>query len=169
MTGHARSLLLLSLGLALWVALPGAATAAEPGAPTLNDDFSAADQYVESVPTAGGPKVPGVGTKPHRRAKREAPPSLPKSVESSLKRQPAQTAAKLERIATSADYGAPTKKLKEEKRGKSSPRIPTAQVSAVGEGEQSTLTWLLVALVSMTLLAAGTAGYRRYEAKKTSG
>jgi hypothetical protein len=87
-------------------------------------------------------------------------------VESSLQRQPEETAAVLERIATSPDYGAPTKKLKQ--RAESTPRIPTAAVSAVGEGDQDTMTWLLLALLAITGLAAGTTAYRRYQAKKSS-
>jgi hypothetical protein len=86
-------------------------------------------------------------------------------VETSLQRQPEETAAQLERIATSPDYGAPTEKLK--KRAQT-PRIPTATVSAVDEGEQGTLTWLLLALLAITGLAAGTTAYRRYQAKKSS-
>jgi hypothetical protein len=154
------------------LALPGIAHAQAPATapPSLTDDFSAADQYVESVPTAGGPKAPGVGTKPNkkankRRSDQDASAPLPKSVESSLQRQPEETAAVLERIATSPDYGAPTKKLRT--RAKAT-RIPAATVSAVGEGEQGTLTWLLVALLAITGLAAGTTAYRRYQAKKSS-
>jgi hypothetical protein len=154
-------------------ALAGTASAQTPApAPSLTDDFSAADQYVESVPTAGGPKAPGVGSKPGKRNKsasgKEAPAPLPPSVESSLQRQPEETAAQLQRIATSPDYGAPTGKLKDA-RNKSTPRVPTATVSAAGEGAGSTLTWLLLALLAITVLAAGTTAYRRYQAKKSVG
>jgi hypothetical protein len=162
-----RFLLLVAIVL---VALPGAALAQAPAGapPSLTDDFSAADQYVEAVPTAGGPKAPGVGANPNKRSNKrsgsDAPPPLSKSVESSLQRQPEETAAVLEQIATSPDYGAPTEKLKK----RATPRIPTAAVSAVGEGEQDTLTWLLLALLAITGLAAGTTAYRRYQAKKST-
>ncbi len=164
------SRLLLLVAVAV-LAAPAAALAQAPASapPSLTDDFSAADQYVEAVPTAGGPKAPGVGDKKKankRKGSEDAPPPLSKSVESSLQRQPEETAAELERIATSPDYGAPTEKLKP--RAKASPRIPTATVSAVGEGEQDTLTWLLLALLAITGLAAGTTAYRRYQAKKSS-
>ena len=164
-----RFLLLVAVAL---VCVPATAIAQAPATapPSLTDDFSAADQYVEAVPTAGGPKAPGVGNKKKANKRKgsveDAPPPLPKSVESSLQRQPEETAAELERIATSPDYGAPTEKLKP--RAKASPRIPTATVSAVGEGEQDTLTWLLLALLAITGLAAGTTAYRRYQAKKSS-
>jgi hypothetical protein len=160
-----RFLLLVAVAV---LAAPATALAQAPASapPSLTDDFSAADQYVEAVPTAGGPKAPGVGDKNKANKRKGAPPPLSKSVESSLQRRPEETAAELERIATSPDYGAPTEKLKP--RAKTSPRIPTATVSAVGEGDQDTLTWLLLALLAITGLAAGTTAYRRYQAKKSS-
>jgi hypothetical protein len=167
----ASLLLGLQLGIAIVLALPGIASAQAP-APSLTDDFSAADQYVESVPTAGGPKAPGVAEQPSKGGRKsktkDKPPPLSPSVESSLQRQPEETAAQLERIATSPDYGAPTKKLKDA-RSKSTPRVPTATVSAVSEGAGSTLMWLLLALLAITGLAAGTTAYRRYQTKKSSG
>ncbi len=155
---------------ALWLAAPVlAADAPAPAqAPSLSDDFSAADQYVESVPTARGPKVPGVGRPRHEgKGGENAAPELSPTVKSSLERQPAQTASQLERIATSPDYGAPAVKLR--KVDVNSPaHVPAAAVSAVGEGEESTLTWLLVALIATTLLTAGTAAYRRYQSRNAA-
>jgi len=117
------------------------------------------------VPTARGPKVPGVGKPSHGGKDREsATPKLSPTVQSGLERQPDETAAQLERIATSPDYGAPAEKLR-----KSPPRVPAAAVSAVGDGEESTLTWLLVALIATTLLTAGTAAYRRYQSRNSAG
>jgi hypothetical protein len=154
-------------GLSLATPVMAADAPAPAPAPALTDDFSAADQYVESVPTARGPKVPGVG-KPRRGDKGNETPKLSPTVKSGLERQPDETATQLERIATSPDYGAPAEKLRTVD-VKPSARVPAAAVSAVGEGEESTLTWLLVALIATTLLAAGTAAYRRYQSRNTAG
>jgi hypothetical protein len=155
---------LLSLALAL--ASPAAAETAAPD-PSLTDDYSAADQYVESVPTSRGPKVPGVGKRHEQRAE------LPPGVKDRLAGQPQQTAAKLEQIATSPDYGAPATVERERKQGsgsgsKSVPRVPVATVNA-SEGEQDTLLWLSISLLSITALAAGSAAYRHYQRRKSAG
>jgi hypothetical protein len=155
----------------IWLTGPAqAADAPQAGqAPALTDDFSAADQYVESVPTARGPKVPGVG-KQRGRAKRNenAAPTLSARVRSSLERQSDETATQLERIATSPDYGAPAETLRKVDVDPSV-RVPAAAVSASGDGEESVLTWLLVALIAITLLTAGSAAYRRYQSRNTAG
>jgi hypothetical protein len=152
----------------LWLAAP--VQAAEPPvqapAPSLTDNFSAADQYVESVPTARGPKVPGVGRP--RQSQKKSVAKLPQNVSSSLERQPDETSAQLQRIATSPDYGAPAERLRKAK-AHSSTRVPAAAVSAVGEGEENTLTWLIVALIGTTVLTAGTAAYRRYQSRNAAG
>jgi hypothetical protein len=157
---------------ALWILGPAApAIAGDAGtqAPSLTDNFSAADQYVESVPTARGPKVPGVTKSPRRgKSSGSSAPKLSPSVKSSLEGQPAETAAQLERIATSPDYGAPAEELRKVEIN-SSARVPAAAVSAVGEGEEDTLTWLLVALIATTLLIAGLAAYRRYQSRNSAG
>ena len=64
--------------MALALALPAAAAAQDPA---LTDDFSAADQYVESVPTSHGPKVPGVG-------KHKKNAQLPAGVKNQLQGEP---------------------------------------------------------------------------------
>jgi hypothetical protein len=160
----------LGLGIAiiaLLALLPvGSADAGTEAAPSLTDNFSAADQYVESVPTSSGPKAPGVG----RRQGTSPPASSPLSarVNNILQRQPKRTAAKLQRIATSPDLGAPVERLRDVG-VKSSPRVPAAAVSAVGEGEQDNLLWLAIALLAITGLAAGAAVYRHYQGRKTTG
>ena len=153
---------LLSLALAL--ASPAAAETPAPD-PSLTDDFSAADQYVESVPTSRGPKVPGVGKRHEQRAE------LPQGVKERLAGQPQETAAKLEQIATSPDYGAPATVRRERRQdsGSSSlPRVPVATVNA-SEGEQDTLLWLSISLLSITALAAGSAAYRHHQRRKSAG
>jgi hypothetical protein len=42
-------------------------------------------------------------------------------------------------------------------------------VSAADDGEASVLSWLLVALIAITLLMAGSAAYRRYQSRNTAG
>ena len=82
----------------IWVTGPADAAEAPQAAqaPTLTDDFSAADQYVESVPTARGPKVPGVGKQRDRAGRSEnAAPTLSPEVRSSLERQSDETAGQL--------------------------------------------------------------------------
>jgi len=77
-------------------ALPGAARAAdtppEPGA-------SAVIQYAELVPTATGPKAPGI------QKERRAP--LPPRAKRALDEASVATAEALTAVATSSDYGAP--------------------------------------------------------------
>jgi hypothetical protein len=150
---------------ALLLALPTAAPGQEQSVPSLTDDFSAADQYVESVPTSRGPKAPAVGPA-GRKAKRPKAP-LPPAVESRLEAEPEDTAAKLKQIATSPDLGAPVERLQEGRRR--SPRVPAATVSAVEDGAGASLTWLVVALLATTGIAAGTAAYRHYRARRTIG
>jgi hypothetical protein len=152
---------------ALWVGTPSVAVNAFAAAqaPSNADDFSAADQYVESVPTARGPKVPGVG-KSRDSGRDHTTTKLSPTVQSSLDRQPAGTAVELERIATSPDYGAPAEKLRKVDVG--SAHVPAAAVTAAGDGEEDTLTWLLVALIATTLLTAGTAAYRRYQSRNSA-
>ena len=170
-----RSIALLGALVVAFVALPGAALAADPApaggqpAPSLTDNFSAADQYVESVPTSRGPKVPGVGSgrKHEQRSGKQPKAELPASVVTQLRSQPKETAATLERIATEPDLGAPVEKLRSS-RDKSAPRVPTATVRAVGEGEDDSLVWLLIALVAITVLVSGKAAHRHYERRNAS-
>jgi hypothetical protein len=88
------------------VALPGT-TGAETGPPP-----PAVDQYVEMVPTAGGPKAPRAG-------KKKSP--LPKPGKDALKQAPSKTASTLEEVATSSTYGAPAPSKKPDKRESQAP------------------------------------------------
>jgi hypothetical protein len=156
------SALAIAVGLALALVPP--ASAQEPATqqpPSLTDDFSAADQYVESVPTSRGPKVPGVG----KRTKQKAAP-LSTGAKAALAPLPAKTAKKLEQIATSPELGAPEERL-EHKR--STTRVPAATVRATEVGDEDNLTWLVLALVALTGLALSSAAYRRYQARKSIG
>lgn len=159
---------LLALAAAAAMLLGAAAVApAETAAPSLTDEFSAADQYVESVPTARGPKAPGVGKQRQKREK------LPQRAQAGLESQPEQTARKLEQIATSPELGAPVVN-RDRKGGKrrspssSVPRVPAATVSAVGEGEEDTLLWLAVAMIVIAAAAAGTTAHRHHKRRNTA-
>jgi hypothetical protein len=161
--------ILLALSVAATLAVPALVPAAGAQeftsdgsqSPALTDDFSAADQYVESVPTSRGPKVPGVG----KRAKHEAP-ALSSQAKASLSPLPEETAAELERIATSAELGAPTEKLETPKR--TSTRVPAATVRASEVGDDDNLLWLVIALVALTALALSGA-YLRHRARDSIG
>jgi hypothetical protein len=170
-----RVIALLGALVMAFAALPGAAFAADPApaggqpAPSLTDKFSAADQYVESIPTSRGPKVPGIGSrrKHEQRSDKQPKAKLPVSVVTQLRSQPKDTAATLERIATEPDLGAPVEKL-HSSRDKSAPRVPAAAVRAVGEGEEDSLLWLLIALIAITALVSGKAAHRQYERRNAS-
>ena len=162
------ALLALALLLAASTASAAAADTLPPApAPSLTDNFSAADQYVESVPTARGPKVPGSrhggrsGKGPSKGA------GLSPAAKAKLSQQPDQTATQLEQIATSPELGAPSRELGKDAAGSS--RIPAATVSAIGEGETDALLWLVIALVAITVLAAATAAYRHHQSRNGTG
>jgi hypothetical protein len=90
------------LALALCFALIGAAPAvADDSSPEPPSDASAVDVYRESVPTSGGPRV----VDPNRG--RTVP--LPSAIEERLRRDGGSEARALDRIATSADLGAPAR------------------------------------------------------------
>ena len=131
------------------------------------DEFSATDQYVESVPTSRGPRAPAVQKRP------KAP--LPPAVSALIDRDGGAAAAKLEQVATSPDLGAPPARPASHRepprhsRAVSSPSVPSAAVSALGEGEDGSLVRLLGALVLITGLAVGTAGYRHHKHKSSAG
>jgi hypothetical protein len=149
------------------LAISSPALAATAAPPSLTDDFSAADQYVESVPTSRGPKVPGVG-KHSDRAGKPSKAKLAPAVVTELRSRPGGAANTLERIATEPELGAPVEKLRTT-RSKSLPAIPTASVTAVGEEEQDSIVLLVIALALITALAVGTAGHRYYERRKAAG
>jgi hypothetical protein len=127
------------------LAAPGASIAAPP-AP---DDFSAADQYVESLPTSEG-------SRPARHGEGRGA-SLPSSISDRLGGPGGEL---LERIATSTDLGAPGKRLNGAKAKQ--PDVPLAAVSAIGESEGGGLLALLAALVLISGVVAGIATHRHH-------
>jgi hypothetical protein len=80
----------------------GAAFAADE--PPKDPGASGISQYVEMVPTAGGPKAPGIT--------KETKTPLPRRATKALEAAPPATAEPLEKVATSSSYGAPTPRAK---------------------------------------------------------
>jgi hypothetical protein len=135
------------------IALAGGGTAFAAGPPAGPQDFSAADQYVESVPSTTGAKLGGDR-------------QLPASIRSRL--GTGDSATKLNAIATSGQLGAPQHRLRA-KRRHSSDGVPSAAVSALSDGGGGTPVWLLVAVAVITALAAGKVGHRFHRHKNTAG
>ena len=142
--------------LAAVLAVPASAVADTP------QDFSAADQYVETLPTTTGPSATGN----NRRGKTPLRPS----VAAKLRAQGGADAASLEALATSSDFGAPQGKAHGADRGNDSQdqrdsrnrtAVPSASVQAV-QGNAEDLLWLLLALVAITGLMVGAVFYQRH-------
>jgi hypothetical protein len=91
--------------MAVTAALVGllATSFAEPAAPAIGAEprpgASSVAQYVELIPTASGPKAPGV--------EKERRVPLSPEAKRALDRAPKQTAVSLLTVATSSTYGAP--------------------------------------------------------------
>jgi hypothetical protein len=135
----------------------GSAGAASP------DDFSAADQYVETLPTSRGPSATKEGN--DRRTR------LPADVKDKLRAKGGKDAASLEEVATSGRFGAPQVKGAEadNSRGNSSgstSAVPTASVKAVRDSGED-LRWLLFALIAITGLMVGAVAYQRHKNSKS--
>jgi hypothetical protein len=166
-----RTLAALVAGAAL--ALASAAPAAAQETPL---DFSAGDQYVETVPTAKGPRVAD-----RERSKRSRSGLSPR-VQRLIQSQGGATAGTLSEVASSEGLGAPTASSgsggsgdgsgkgsgADRDSGEGSPSVPSATISAVGGGD-ATLGWLAVALLAITTVALGAFGYQRHRNRDASG
>ena len=156
----------LAIGL-LAVSLP-LATADSP------DNFSAGDEYVETVPTAKGPHVA-------KRKKRHAGSggSLSGAVEAQLRRRGGEDADLLAEVATSAQLGAPQddggqerKRTGRENRlhGESDSRadaaVPSAAIKALND--DGGIGRLVTTLLAITALGLGGLGYQRHRNRKRS-
>jgi hypothetical protein len=148
---------ILAAFVAAVVAVPAPAAAQSP------EDFSASDQYVETLPTTSGPSA----TKDRRRGKTPLRPS----VAAKLRSQGGADATRLEAVATSSDFGAPqgTTGRADKKSGsgdrrnsRNSRAIPSASVQAVRAGGGD-LLWLLLALLAITGLMVGAVTYQRHK------
>jgi hypothetical protein len=133
-----------------------AAPAAAGEGPVLPEEFSAADQYVESVPTSGGPKPARDGKTPRSKTAPDVPVPLPPAV--------GELDPTLKEVATSPGLGAPERGLRDA--SADNPTVPGATVSAIDDAEGGRLLWLLLALLVVTGAIAGTAGYRHRARKR---
>jgi hypothetical protein len=131
-----------------------------PALASSPDDFSAADQYVETLPTSRGPSA----TKDADRGRS----GLPARLRDKLYAQAGTDAASLEELATSGEFGAPQGKRdgadNNAKRGSSgsTPAVPTASVKAVRDSGGD-LLWLLLALLAITGLMVGAVASLRHK------
>lgn len=147
--------------MAVAVTVPATAAAKAP------DDFSASDQYVETVPTTRGPSA----TKDRGRGKTPLSPAAA----AKLRGQGGADARRLEAIATSSDFGAPQgtsrradkNQAGEGRSSRGSAAIPSASVQAVREGGED-LLWLLLAIVAITGLMVGAVTYQRHKDTNSS-
>jgi hypothetical protein len=153
---HPRRLILAALAAAA-VAVPAPAAADSP------QDFSASDQYVETLPTTSGPSA----TKDRKRGRTP----LRERVAARLRSQGGADAARLEAVATSSDFGAPqgttggadkNNGAGDRRNSRDTSAIPSASVQAVREGGGD-LLWLLLALLAITGLMVGAVTYQRHK------
>jgi hypothetical protein len=152
--------LILAALMAVLLAVPAAAAADTP------QDFSASDQYVETLPTPSGPSA----ADDRRRGKTPLRPS----VAAKLREQGGADASRLEAVATSSDFGAPQgtngradKKSGNRRDSRNTTAIPSASVQAVREGGGD-LLWLLLAMLAITGLMVGAVTYRRHKDSNSS-
>lgn len=137
-----------------------------PAAAKSPDDLSAADQYVETLPTSRGPSP--------TKDRADGRTDLPEGVTARLARLGGTEAAALEAVATSGEFGAPQGNggradNSEGKGGASSgstPAVPSASVQAVRDSGGD-LLWLLLALLGVTGLMVGAVAYQRHRNSKT--
>jgi hypothetical protein len=148
--------LAILLAVAFLAASAQALAAGRPPAPP--PPTSAIDQYIESVPTAGGGVVNGVGK---TRSK-----ALPKRVGAAIERQGGADAATLRAIASTSTYGAPQKRIAPKQVAhprreppESSGALSAAAIATGSSGSHA--LWLLGILVVTTVAAFVAAGLRQ--------
>jgi hypothetical protein len=159
--------------LALWAAAPARADQTPL-------EFSAGDQYVETVPTSNGPRVTD-----RKRGKRTGS-GLSHKTQRLIAQQGGTAAAALTEIATSEALGAPGGssgssaggsggggKAGEGRDGRSgkadnaAPSVPSATIDAVAGGDAA-LAWLAVSLLVLTAIGLGAFGYQRLRNRDSS-
>jgi len=152
------------------LALPGSAagfdsTGSQPTGAQSPNNFSAGDQYVETLPSTKGPKT--AGGKDHKQVR------LPHDVEQKLLAKGGSETAQLMQIATSTQLGAPDQALHkgkdaQKRDGETRPAVPSAAIDAVGGGHAG-LGLLALWLMVITAVGLGAVGYRRYKNRDSSG
>ena len=148
--------LVVLLAAAFGDAAPASAAVPRPGA-------SSVDQYVELIPTAAGPKAPGV--------EEERRLSLSPEAMRALDGVPKGTAAALANVATSSTYGAPSRRGSgasgRNVRDTRTARSPSGNESveaiaaAVAPAGDTRMIALLVTLAAVTVAAAALSLRRR--------
>jgi hypothetical protein len=157
------------------IALTVLALAAPARAADAPFDFSAGDQYVETLPTTKGPKA---ADRPSKKKKKHA--SLSPQAKQRLTQQGGSQAAALEQVATSAELGAPqtaaaTSSGSSPSEGKSSGHrssrggkgsgedsdsVPSAAIKAAGDSNAG-IGLLALGLPLITAIALGAFGVQR--------
>jgi hypothetical protein len=143
----------LALAIAAALCLVPAAAAKPKPEPHPGGSSSAVSQYVEVVPSASGPTAPGVG--PSTTSK------LAPSVVRSLAQRGGTDAAKLKKIATSSDYGAPAAAAAATANSSRSAHAAPAAVVTVGDNTAGSRGWWLVGIVAVVGTAGVVAGVGR--------
>jgi len=164
---HTRLALCALVALALFI--PAAMRPAAAHAASNPLDFSAGDQYVETLPTAKGPKVT------ENTPKKRAGSGLSKKVQKQLAAEGGSDGATLAYVAEAPELGAPASTGSDSsssqdggsKKGKtkggaakSSTSVPSAAISAAG-GSGSGLGWLAIGLPLITAVALGAFGFQQ--------
>jgi hypothetical protein len=160
-----------SVRAALALAALAALTAAGPAAASEFDQPAPA-QYIETLPSSGGPTAPGVGGQGLGKA---AP--LSASALARLRRGGGSLTAPLEELATSRQFGAPPSQrglpgrrpVGSIARGDGKSVFGAlADTAAPKSGPGGTL-WLLLALLAVTAVTAGIAVRNQREARRATG
>jgi hypothetical protein len=184
-TAAGRLAALAALAIGILIAMLPAAAQARAFTSTGDDlgltvpgDHSAGDQYVETLPTIGGPRAP-------RRSKH--PKKLPKRLAKKLNQYGGSDAGTLEQLAGSAALGeggssegqrsadasangkgSKQGRARKHKRGGSTSAVPSAAINAADRGEAG-LEWLAIAILAITALSLGAVGYQRHRHRDSTG
>jgi hypothetical protein len=143
------------VAIALLAATPAQSQTPAPGA-------SGVEQYRELVPGAGGPSAPGLAPSDQSQ--------LPQAAQDALQQVPPGVATPLEKIATSADYGAPVDAPAPETSPPEGGTVSTetsvdaalaSAVAAVGSASDARVVGLLVVVFVTTIAAFSLAFTRR--------
>jgi hypothetical protein len=167
---HSRLALCATLALTLFLASVVVPTTVRADPTPL--DFSAGDQYVETLPTAKGPKAT------ESAPRHNSGSGLSHATKQRLQAVGGSDAATLQYVASSAGLGAPVAaaagsgqsqggdsgksggSAKRGGAGTEAPSVPSAAVNAAG-GSGSGLGWLALALPLITAIALGAFGFQR--------
>jgi hypothetical protein len=137
-------------------------TAAPAQTQTPSPGASGVEQYRELVPGAGGPSAPGLAPSDQSQ--------LPQAAQDALQQVPPGIATPLEKIATSADYGAPVDAPAPATSPPEGGTVSTetsvdaalaSAVAAVGSASDARILGLLVVILVTTIAAFALAFTRR--------